>query len=624
MLKSFIDKAKEELLTPEKYSTVADGSDGKLTGQVYDMYQKILIQNNAMDFDDIIMNTIKLFDENPEVLEYYKKRFEYIMVDEYQDTNTAQYTLISMLAKEHRNLCVVGDDDQSIYRFRGADIKNILNFEKEYGDCTVIKLEQNYRSTQNILDAANYVIKNNHARKSKSLWTSLGKGEKIVYYTGEDQHEESGFIAGEIKRLIDSGDYNYKDIAVLYRVNALSQNYENAFMRFGIPYRIYGGFKFFDRKEIKDIIAYLRLIENPADDYALRRIINSPKRGIGDSTVAVMEELATFENVPIFNIAACSSGYPSLSRPSSKLMEFAALISSMMIEKDTLELPDLVEYVINKSGMLSELQKENSEDSITRTENLKEFISVAKEFIEDQKEDPDGDPTLTGFLANVALLSQLDENEGEESFVTMMTLHSAKGLEFPVVFLVGMEDGVFPSKKSFLDISDMEEERRLCYVGITRAQKKLYLTNTKSRLLYGQTSYNRESGFISEIPDELVDHKMSMLYARQHSRAGNAHGQTVTRQREYHYDDDSVSETKITQGFGRMVNNIADINKLKSPVMDLDFKPGDRVYHKKFGNGTISKVDGTNEDMKLEIIFDGNVGMRRLMAAFANLSKIEE
>ncbi|MGE5614865.1 MAG: UvrD-helicase domain-containing protein [Bacillota bacterium] len=585
---SKIGKAKDELKEPPEYIEDA-GSDFRLgkIARIYELYQDKLKKNNALDFDDIIMLTIKLFLDHPDVLEYYRLKFKYILVDEYQDTNRAQYTLVSLIAGHYRNLCVVGDDDQSIYAWRGADIRNILDFEKEFEDAKVIKLEQNYRSTKTILQAANSVIKNNTGRKGKNLWTENPHGDGIRYFEANSEQEEANFIVREIERLIGCEKRKYKDFALLYRINAQSRALEEAFMKSGIPYRIFGGLRFYDRKEIKDVIAYLRLIQNPSDDVALKRIINVPKRGIGNTTVETAENLSIERNCSIFSILELSSGIPELKRASARIRDFTAMISDFRELSESISVHELIDVVIDKSGMLSELEAENTDEARTRIENIRELISGAIEF-----EALSEDRSLAAYLANVSLVSDIDSMEEEKDYVALMTLHSAKGLEFPVVFIPGFEDGIFPGLRSIESEEELEEERRLCYVGITRAEEKLYLTSTYCRTLFGSTTYNMRSRFFKEIPGELI------LEEGKRNRIAGING-----------------------GYNNGFLNRTAASAVSSGGSYTDFKAGDRVVHKKFGVGVISAVVVDKGDQILEIQFK-NAGMKRLMAAFANLVKL--
>lgn len=596
-----IGRAKDELIEPATYEKMyaADYRMSKVA-KIYELYQKKLKQNNALDFDDIIMLTIKLFSTHPEVLEYYQRKFKYILVDEYQDTNTAQYSLISMLSQKSRNLCVVGDDDQSIYGWRGANIRNILDFEKEFKDCKTIKLEQNYRSTQTILDAANCVIKNNCGRKNKKLWTENKGGDRIRHCECANEHEEAYFIANEIKRLSAEKNMQYKDFAILYRINAMSRVVEEMLMKEGIAYKIFGGLKFYDRKEIKDLLAYLRLIQNPADNISLKRCINEPKRGIGNTTIETAERLANSRGVSIFSIISAASEVPELGRAASKLEGFVAMISRLRILKETMKVSELMQEVIEQSGIQKSYEEEDTLEAQSRIENIKELVSVALEF-----EAKGEGETLEDFLANVSLVADIDNMDENSDYVVLMTLHSAKGLEFPVVFMVGMEEGIFPGYRSMSDENELEEERRLCYVGITRAKEKLYLTNTFTRTLFGNTTYNRISRFLKEIPPELLE--------------GNEKREPVATKLSGIKTVNSGSTGSINAPSSFRTATFTEVSKPK--VTDTNYNVGDQVEHKKFGVGIITKIEKENDDFKLEIHFKG-AGMKRLMAAFANLSKI--
>ena len=609
MVRSVISKAKDEMLWPADFRNTVSPNDrnGQIMADLYEMYQETLEQNNAMDFDDMILKTVELFRRFPDVLEMYQERFRYIMVDEYQDTNKAQFELIRLLADRYKNLCVVGDDDQSIYSFRGADIGNILNFEKHYTNCKVIKLEENYRSTQTILDAANHVIKNNRARKNKALWTSRGQGERIKKYCGADQNDEAFFISSVISAAVKSGKRKYSDFTVLYRVNALSQSLESNFTRRSIPYRVYGGMKFFDRKEIKDIIAYLRLAANPNDDLALRRIINVPARGIGKTSLSYIEELSYTRQCSMFEICAEAGAYTAqLGRCRDKLIAFAAQMTLLRDRIDRVSVSAFVEELIDRIGFIPAYEAEHSEEADTRIENIKEFISVAKEFEQDQQELEDGDAGFQAFLQNVALSSDMDEERDTKDCVTMMTIHNAKGLEFPVVFVIGMEEGLFPSMRSFEEIDGLDEERRLCYVAITRAKEELYLTYTDSRMIYGKTSYCQPSRFLREIPDELYE------------TSGGRKKRT----------DDFLSGRSGLKTGGSSGISTYDFFKTPTPAPKPAGQPvphlrvGERVLHKKYGIGTVKKIEGSGDQAKIEVFFD-EFGSKRFMLAFANLEKYE-
>ncbi len=648
-----IGKEKNELVDAEHYEKLyaSDFRLGKIA-KIYKLYEKKLKSNNALDFDDIIMNTIKLFKKHPEVLEFYQRKFRYVMVDEYQDTNTAQYNLVRLLSALHKNLCVVGDDDQGIYSWRGANIRNILDFEKDFKGCKTVKLEQNYRSTQVILDAANQVISNNSGRKCKSLWTDNKGGSKIVICENENEHEEALYTAREIQRLIDAEDRKYKDFAVLYRINAQSRVLEEMFMREGLPYKIIGGQKFYDRKEIKDIIGYLRLIQNPADNVSLKRVINVPKRGIGDTTVDSAEEIAVASGISIFSVISNAQELPALKRAAQKLDSFATMIMKLRTMKESMSISELLDNVIEDTGILREYETENTVEAQSRIENIKEFKSVALEFEKQNEEN-----NLEEFLANISLVSDIDNLEEEQDYVVLMTMHSAKGLEFPVVFIPGMEEGVFPGYRAITEGPEqLEEERRLCYVGITRAREKLYLSNARFRTLFGNSSYNKPSRFLAEIPEELVEYPFKPSrnsFAKTDSYGWNQTSSSTpswsgTQSLSFTSGPakpvsgtgslkDLLNSNLISRGFGgsnelqkssastNSTFGIASGNKPSRPVSSSGsdssgFSVGDKVEHKKFGRGTISKVTPDSGDQVLEIQFEGT-GMKRLMASMANLKK---
>ncbi len=598
---SSISRAKNEMLEPDEFSKMYKGDFRmETTAKIYSLYQKMLKQNNALDFDDIIMYTLKLFQENPTVLSYYQDKFKYIHVDEYQDTNTAQYKLVSLLAKLHKNLCVVGDDDQSIYGFRGANIRNILDFEKEFKNVKVVKLEQNYRSTKIILDAANSVISNNRGRKQKVLWTDNKNGCKIKYYKGEDEHEEARFIAREIKRRVYNDEKNYKDFAVLYRVNAQSRVLEEMFLREGVPYRIFGGLRFYERKEIKDVLAYLRLIQNLNDDYSLRRIINVPRRGIGAATIDKLNVVSERENCSMFEAISEAHKYDELQRVMAKLEEFKDMITSLSALKDSCSISGLIEAVIERSGILKELQIENTTEAQSRIENMEELISAALEF-----ESVSEDKSLEAFLAHVSLVADIDNLDEEKNNVVLMTFHSAKGLEFPIVFMAGMEEMVFPGYRSLYKNSELEEERRLCYVGITRAKEEVYMTSTNYRTLFGKTSCNMVSRFVEEIPENIIED----------CSINETFKTDKVFYRNYNADDNEKDESG-NEGIRPFTYQNIEYNY-------ADFKVGDKVMHKKFGKGIISSVDiDDDNECRLEVVF-GSVGVKRLIAKYANLEKIK-
>ncbi len=593
-----ISDAKNKLQGPDKFAVLASDYFQQKCAEVYKLYQQNLIANNALDFDDLIMVTVRLFESNPHVLRYYQDRFQYIMVDEYQDTNHAQYALVNLLAGRHRNLCVVGDVDQSIYGWRGADIQNILDFEHDYPDARVIKLEQNYRSTKKILEAANEVIAHNLSRKEKSLWTENIEGQPVVYYTANDEYDEGRFIADKIALLRRREDKPYSDFAVLYRTNAQSRALEEVFMRSGIPYRMVGGVKFYERKEIKDILAYLRVVLNPNDSVSLGRVVNVPKRGIGDASYGKVVEYANGCGLSIFEVLKNAGQVPGLSTRSARTMaEFAAMLAKFIELKETLHVTSLVEEILAKTSYLEELRTERTPEAESRLENLKEFLSVTKEY--DQTSE---DKTLEGFLAEVSLVSDIDTLPEGEDAVIMMTMHSAKGLEFPVVFIAGMEEGIFPHNRAILENHEMEEERRLCYVAITRAENKLYMTNASRRTLFGNTLYNNPSRFIEEIPEELVTRDDPSEPGR------------------------SVSQPRFNSQEGRVKSRPAwstSGTPLQSPQASNlpNYQLGDKVSHPKFGQGAIVAITGEGPDAEITVAFAG-AGLRKLLAQYANLKRI--
>jgi DNA helicase-2/ATP-dependent DNA helicase PcrA len=594
-----IGHAKDELISPSQFQKMyaSDYRLGKIA-QVYDLYQRKLKANNALDFDDIILFAIRILSEFPEVLDHYAWKFRYIHVDEYQDTNTAQYMLVRMLASAHGNICVVGDDDQMIYGWRGANLRNILDFEKDFRPCRVIKLEQNYRSTKNILEAANHVIQNNMGRKQKRLWTENPQGSLVNRYEAADERDEAYYIADIIRSLQASGR-SYNDIALLYRINAQSRVFEEAFMRLGIPYKIYGGLKFYARKEIKDVIAWLRLIQNSDDDISFRRAINVPRRGIGKVTLDRVESLASRQGFSMYRVASHAEDYPELGRASKNLLNFCRFVEEMKAESREEELVEFIELMLDRSGIIRELEKEQTDEAITRKENIKEFISVAREFALYTEETP----TLEDFLAHISLVADIDDTEEVGDRVVLMTLHSAKGLEFPVVFIAGMEEGVFPSYQSLMEEDRLEEERRLCYVGITRAREEIYLTNARCRMLFGSTSYNRVSRFVEEIPASLT--KNSGHYTGKQRAASGGWPENQAKR-----VDLSDLKSRI-RAFNRASQGDAG-------SVDV----GDRVIHKKFGTGTVVKKVPESGDHRLDIEFD-DYGLKRLMESFARLKKID-
>lgn len=588
-----ISNAKNSMITPEVYAEEATG-DIRLRriADAYEQYQKLLKTADAMDFDDIIMNTVYLLEENEEVRTYYQNRFRYIMVDEYQDTNYAQYRLTSVLAARHKNICVVGDDDQSIYKFRGATIENILHFEDQYSDARTIRLEQNYRSTQTILDAANAVIAHNAQRKGKNLWTANGKGDKIVVHTADDEVQEARYVASRMTQFKhDGGSWN--DNAVLYRANAMSNSIENALVRSGIPYRIIGGHRFYERKEIRDAIAYLTVIGNTSDDVRLRRIINEPKRGIGETTMNHATEIAAGLGMSIFEVLRTSEDFPSLSRASVKLKDFTNRIEQYRQKAQSTGIAELLQFVLEDSGYLASLAADQS-TYVDRVANLNELVANIQRYESEADE-----PTLNGFLEEVSLMTDIDAFNAEADNVVLMTIHAAKGLEFNNVFLVGMEDGVFPGAQSQFDEQDMEEERRLAYVAITRAKKNLVMTNTRSRQVFGSTNYNPPSRFIAEIPHELLEQTGSSF--KRTTISASAERSRPSQQ------------NKVERGFSSVK---------KEPLQSgMRFAVGDGVLHKAFGQGVILSVKSMGNDMLLEIAFE-KAGTKKVMAKFAKLEKI--
>jgi len=615
-----ISRAKDSLQTPADYTASAGyDTNKKLIGQAFEKYEEMLKKADAMDFDDIIVNTVKLLKENPDVLEYYQRRFRYVMVDEYQDTNHAQYILTSLLANGYRNICVVGDDDQSIYKFRGATIENILSFENQYEDTAVIRLEQNYRSTSVILDAANAVIKNNKGRKGKTLWTEKEGGDKIKVKILTDERDEGRFVADEILNAVALGR-KFSDFAILYRTNAQSSSIERALVYNAVPYKVIGGHRFYDRKEVKDILAYLSVIANPSDTVRLRRIINEPKRGIGDTTINNAASIADGLGTTFYNVIANANDYPMLSRAAGKLIDFTNLINSLALSLEEKSIQDFFDDVITKTGYYAslDLDKETAEE---RKANVMEVLANLVRYMEENE-----GGTLTGFLEEVALMTDLDNYNTEAESTVMMTLHSAKGLEFPVVFIVGMEEGLFPGNQVMYDPSELEEERRLCYVGITRAKEKLYITNARSRMLFGNTSFTRPSRFLSEIPEELTDFERNAPqqtfyggYSGVSYGGSSFGGGTKTFSSEKSYSKPSSTPKNKANGFANGGFSSAP-KKATTENVVLDFKVGDTVEHKTFGRGLIVSAKAVGGDMLLEIAFD-TCGTKKVMAKMAKLTK---
>lgn len=591
----------------------------QLIHDVFKAYEDRLKAANALDFDDLINKTLELFLDHPPVLQSYQRRFEYVLVDEYQDTNTAQYMLVKLITKESRNLCVVGDDDQSIYGWRGADISNILDFEKDYPEAKVIKLEQNYRSTANILDAANQVIAHNTTRKEKALWTEAGDGEAIKLFLAGDEREEAAWICDHIHKL-HQVDAPYGDAAILYRTNAQSRVLEEMLMRAGIPYRVFGGQRFYDRKEVRDVIAYLRVIVNPPDDVSLKRIINQPKRSIGDATISELAEHAIQNEMPLFS-ALIDLPESLSSRPRKCVSDFAQIINEMMAQKEIMQVSEFVKHVMEKSGLLEQYQKADNDESRARIENMMEFLSAVGDF-----EKATEGATLEAFLENVALITDMDRAADSGESVTLMTLHSAKGLEFPNVFLAGLEEGLFPSARSLMEEDRLEEERRLCYVGITRAKKRLYISHASQRMLYNQLTHNAPSRFLSEIPKRLMEE----AYRAQRKSFGPTEPRkpagTQKRRESVGFMPMGVSQT-IKNDLG-----IAGVRKGFTPskawgtadsAMQNLFKKGDRVLHKKFGEGSVIELVGTGAEARIRIGFTA-YGEKEFVLSIAPIVKVGE
>jgi DNA helicase-2/ATP-dependent DNA helicase PcrA len=588
-----ISHAKNELLTAERYEAQAGNLFQKTVSRVYQLYQRRLAANQAMDFDDLILLTVRLFQENPEVLEAYQRRFQYIHIDEYQDTNRAQYLLVRMLAERHQNICVVGDADQSIYRWRGADMGNILNFQEDYPQATVIKLEQNYRSTQHILDAANHVIANNRQRQEKRLWTANPKGELIHRLIAEDEHQEASFIVEEIRRQVGAGR-KYGDFAILYRTNAQSRVLEETLTREGLPYRMVGGMRFYERMEIKDLIAYLRLVVNPEDEWSLERVINVPKRGIGATSLERLKSYAAERQVSLYEALKESERAGLSGKAARAAAQFAALIAELRQMSEYLSASEMIEEVLARSGYRESLAQQNTIEAEGRLENIQEFISVAVEF-----EARNETRTLLDFLTELSLMTDLDtlEEQDVQDAVVLMTLHSAKGLEFPVVFLCGMEEGIFPHKRALDDEEELEEERRLAYVGITRAEERLYLTAARRRMIYGQVMHHLPSRFFAEIPAHL-----------QYDRSDDANART--------------KEEASARFRSRGSSGVSARQAGQSGVAEY-WRAGEKVIHHKWGQGIVVSVHGEGEDTELTVVFGEPVGMKRLMARYAPLQKVK-
>ena len=601
-----ISHAKDELLTPDDMEMKAAGDyNMKKVASVYREYQAALRKNNALDFDDLIVKTVELFEKCGAVLEYYQERFKYIMVDEYQDTNTAQFKFISLLAQRYQNLCVVGDDDQSIYKFRGANIGNILGFEHVFPDARVIRLEQNYRSTRNILNAANQVIANNTERKAKTLWTENEEGSKVHFRQFLNAYEEAEYVAGEIGKLKRNGLGNYRDCAILYRTNAQSRIFEEKFIAANIPYKLVGGVNFYARKEIKDLLCYLKTINNARDDLAVQRIINVPKRGIGATTLGRVQDYADNMGISLYEALRVAEEVPSIGRSLSKIDGFVTFIQMLKSKADVLTVEEILQEVIDSTGYVAELEAEDTEESRARIDNIDELISKTVDY-QEAMEEQNQPATLSGFLEEVALVADIDTVDPDQDYVLLMTLHSAKGLEFPKVFMVGMEDGIFPSHMtiSYGDDGEMEEERRLCYVGITRAMKDLTLTCAQQRMIRGETQYNRVSRFVREIPRELVD-------------LGHTIQEKKPKVEELIPTPAKYSKMKeILQG-----RNYKPREFKVTKANSLDYEVGDTVRHIKFGVGIVKEIVEGGRDYEVTVEFD-KVGVKKMFASFAKLKKI--
>ena len=630
MFLSAISSAKDELIDPIEFETRAAGDYVKRKqAQVYREYQQALKQNNALDFDDLIMKTVELFKLDKEVLASYQDRFRYIMVDEYQDTNTAQFELIRLLALKYQNLCVVGDDDQSIYKFRGANIYNILNFEHHFPDATVIKLEQNYRSTQNILDAANAVIANNQGRKEKRLWTDNGAGDKITFEQLDTAAEEADFVARDIAQRVRKGEYQYKDCAILYRTNAQSRLFEERFITANIPYKIFGGVNFYARKEVKDLLAYLKTIDNGQDDLAVRRIINIPKRGIGAASINKVALYAQEQEISFYDALCVAEQVPGLGKAAAKIRPFVLFIQSMKAKAKLLSVADLLQEVIETTGYVRELEAEGTDEAEARIENIDELISKAVDYAEGEEA-----PTLNGFLENVALVADIDSFDENSDYVVLMTLHSAKGLEFPNVYLAGLEDGLFPSYMSITSDNsqaEIEEERRLAYVGITRAKKNLTITSARVRMVRGQTQYGKVSRFVREIPPELLSGKIyepktkeepieqsTFQKARKAFRTVPSYGGSGYGKEVGEGYGSTFRSSKATKPVYTKVENQRDFGSAGGA---LSYQVGDRVRHIKFGDGKVMAIVSGGRDYEVTVDFD-KAGTKKMFASFAKLKKV--
>ncbi|MBS7133392.1 MAG: DNA helicase PcrA [Streptococcus salivarius] len=626
-----ISNAKNDLLDEVAYEHQAGDMYTQIVAKCYKAYQEELRRSEAMDFDDLIMMTLRLFDKNPDVLAYYQQRYQYIHVDEYQDTNHAQYQLVKLLASRFKNICVVGDADQSIYGWRGADMQNILDFEKDYPEAKVVLLEENYRSTKKILQAANEVIKNNRNRRPKKLWTQNDDGEQIVYYRANDERDEAVFVASTIDNIIREEGKNFKDFAVLYRTNAQSRTIEEALLKSNIPYTMVGGTKFYSRKEIRDVISYLNLVANPADNISFERVVNEPKRGVGPGTLEKIRTFAYEQNMSLLDASANIMLSPIKGKAAQGVYDFANMILNLRDQLDGLSITEAVETVLDKSGYLDALSMQQTLESQARIENIEEFMSVTKNFDEtntDGTEDETGIDRLGRFLNDLALIADTDDGDMEAAEVTLMTLHAAKGLEFPVVFLIGMEEGVFPLSLASEDPEELEEERRLAYVGITRAEEILFLTNANTRTLFGKTSYNRPSRFLREISDDLLQYQglarpaNSSFGVRFTKEEPTQFGQGMSLQQALQTRKANAQPQRHTgaQPFSKATGGLPFGKTSDSSNSATDWEIGDIAHHKKWGDGTVLEVTGSGKTQELKIKFP-EVGLKKVLASVAPIEK---
>ncbi len=621
-IKAKISDAKNRLLGPDEW--FAESSRDFRSQQIHDIYsayERKLKHSNALDFDDLLVRTLELFADHPPVLESYREKFRYVHVDEYQDTNFAQYSLVKLITQKSRNICVVGDDDQSIYGWRGADIRNILDFEKDYPDATVIKLEQNYRSTANILDAANQVIAHNEGRMEKMLWTEAEEGDPIRVFCAGSERDEAAWVCDRMQQLKTTG-YSFGDMSILYRSNAQSRVLEDMLVRAGIPYRIYGGLRFYDRKEVKDIVAYLRVIVNPSDDASLRRIINTPKRAIGDSTIAELVKHATIEEMPLFS-ALVDVPESLTTRPRKAVTEFGDLMNELIVEHEEMGLLEFVTHLIEKTGLKAQYAKDESDEGKTRVENIDEFLGAVAEY-----EKAAENPSLEDYLENVALVSDLDNADIGTKSVTLMTIHSAKGLEFPIVFMTGLEESIFPTGRSLQSDDGIEEERRLCYVAITRAQKQLYISYAAQRMLYNQVNFNAPSRFLREIPSRLLDNHMTAKRERSFPGVMESYSHPAPKRTPRY----AHTESGLGIGAGKSALGIPGVQKGFTPSAASRisgtsapslFKVGDRVMHRKFGEGNVQEIRGTGSDARIIIGFAA-YGQKEFVLSIAPIVKVND